>query len=150
MELKAPWARQPQGGKASAETAARWLAWLRPFLRWLQQFEPQTEVPDDSTFGHIAGRVAPHIDRPGEIEALLQAARQLGPCGGLRTVTDETLFGLTDSAGLRLSEAMTLAGVDVDLDAGVLTVRQTKFGKSRPVPVHPSVIAPQRPAQEPG
>jgi hypothetical protein len=80
----AQWARQAQGGKASAETAARRLAWLRPSLRWLQQFEPQTEVPDDSTFWPIPGRVAPHIYRPEEIEALLLAARQLGPGDGLR------------------------------------------------------------------
>lgn len=141
VELMAQWARQAQGGKASAETAARRLAWLRPFLRWLQQFEPQTEVPDDSTFGPIPGRLAPHIYRPEEIEALLQAARQLGPCDGLRAATYETLFGLIASAGLRISEAIALADIDVDLQAGVLTVRQTKFGKSRLVPVHPSVIA---------
>ena len=142
VELMAQWARQAQGGKASAETAARRLAWLRPFLRWLQQFEPQTEVPHDSTFGPIPGRVAPHIYQPEEIEALLQAARQLGPCDGLRAATYETLFGLIASAGLRISEAIALADIDVDLEAGVLMVRQTKFGKSRLVPVHPSVIAP--------
>ena len=142
VELMAQWARLAQSGKASAETAARRLAWLRPFLRWLKQFEPQTEVPDDSTFGPIPGRVTPHIYRPEEIEALLQAARQLGPRDGLRAATYETLFGLIASAGLRISEAIALADIDVDLDAGVLTVRQTKFGKSRLVPVHPSVIAP--------
>ena len=103
VELMAQWARQAQGGKASAETAARRLAWLRPFLRWLQQFDPQTEVPDDATFGPIPARVTPHIYRPQEIEALLQAARQLGLCNGLRAVTYETLFGLIAAAGLRIS-----------------------------------------------
>lgn len=38
VELMAQWARQAQGGKASAATAARKLAALRPFLGWLQQF----------------------------------------------------------------------------------------------------------------
>jgi site-specific recombinase XerD len=141
VELMAQWARQAQGGEASAETAARKLAWLRPFLRWLRQFEPQTEVPDDSTFGPIPGRLTPHIYRSEEIAALLQAARQLGPRDGLRAATYETLFGLIASAGLRISEAIALADIDVDLEAGVLTVRQAKFGKSRLVPVHPSVIA---------
>jgi integrase len=142
VELMAQWARQAQGGKPSAETAARRLAWLRPFLRWLRQFEPRTEVPDDSIFGPIPGRVAPHIFRVEEIEALLRAARQLGPCDGLRAATYETLFGLIASVGLRISEALALADIDVDLAAGVLTVRQAKFGKSRLVPVHPSAIAP--------
>jgi integrase len=140
VELMAQWARLAQGGQAGTNTAARRLVRLRPFLHWLQQFEPQTEVPDDSTFGPLRGRVAPHIYRPDEIKALLQAARQLGPSDGLRAATYETLFGLIASAGLRISEALTLADIDVDLDAGVLTLRQTKFGKSRLVPVHPSVI----------
>jgi integrase len=40
--------------------------------------------------------------------------------------------------GMRISEAMSLERDDVDLDAGVLTVRLTKFGKSRLVPLHPT------------
>jgi integrase len=142
VELMAQWARQAKGGKAGAATCARKLAALRPFLGWLQQFEPATEVPDDWSFGPIPGRVAPHIYRPEEIVALLLAARRLGPCGDLRAATYETLFGLIASTGLRISEALALADVEVDLDAGVLTVRQTKFGKSRLVPVHPSAIQP--------
>lgn len=142
VALMAQWARQARSGQASSETAARRLAWLRPFMRWLQQFEPDTEVPDDSSFGPVPGRVAPHIYREDEIVALLRAARQLGPSDGLRAATYETLFGLIASAGLRISEALGLADLDVDLDAGVLTVRLTKFGKSRLVPLHPSVIGP--------
>ena len=42
VELMAQWARQAQGGIASAEAAARRLAWLRQFLRWLRQFERQS------------------------------------------------------------------------------------------------------------
>ena len=142
VALMAQWARQARGGQASTETAARRLAWLRPFMRWLQQFEPDTEVPDDSSFGPVPGRVAPHIYREDEIVALLGAARQLGPSDCLRAATYETLFGLIASAGLRISEALGLADLDVDLDAGVLTVRLTKFGKSRLVPLHRSVIGP--------
>jgi integrase len=127
---------------ANSDTAARRLAALRPFMRWLQQFEPATEVPDDSSFGPIPGRVTPHIYREAEIVALLGAARQLGPSDGLRAATYATLFGLIASAGLRISEALSLADLDVDLDGGVLTVRQTKFGKSRLVPLHPSAIGP--------
>ena len=40
---------------------------LRPFTRWLRQFEPRTEVPDESVFGPVPGRVAPHVYREEEI-----------------------------------------------------------------------------------
>jgi integrase len=147
VDLMAQWARQVQprylvDGRADSDTAARRLAALRPFMRWLQQFELATEVPDDSSFGPIPGRVTPHIYRDAEVVALMDAARRPGPSDGLRAATYATLFGLIASAGLRISEALGLADLDVDLDGGVLTVRQTKFGKSRLVPLHPSAIGP--------
>ncbi len=43
--------------------------------------------------------------------------------------------------GLRLSEAINLQRDDVDLEEGVLTVRETKFGKSRLAPMHPTTRA---------
>ena len=42
-------------GDAITRTWARRLRLLRPFMRWLQQFEPATEVPDDAIFGPIPG-----------------------------------------------------------------------------------------------
>jgi integrase len=41
---------------------------------------------------------------------------------------------------LRISEALGLLDVDVDLRASVLTIRQSKFGKTRLVPLHPSAV----------
>ena len=142
VELTSQWAREAHGGNVSQETSARRLVNLRPFLRWLQQFEAATEVPDDSIFGSLPGRKTPHIYRADEILALMQEAGKLGPSDGLRAATYATLFGLIAATGLRIGEALGLADIDVDLVAGVLTVRRTKFGKSRLVPVHPSVIAP--------
>jgi integrase len=107
----------------------------------LRQFEPRTEVPDESVFGPVPGRVAPHVYRENEIIELLAAARGLSPPGSLRPSTYETLFGLIASAGLRVSEALALRDRDVDLAAGTLTVRQTKFAKSRQLPLHPSTVA---------
>jgi integrase len=45
---------------------------------------------------------------------------------------------LLSVTGLRVGEALRLRIDDVDLDGGVLTVRGTKFGKSRLVPIHAS------------
>lgn len=147
VDLMAQWARQVQprhlvDGVPDNATAARRLGRLRPFMRWLRQFEPNTEVPDDACFGALPGRVSPHIYSEAEIVALLAAARQLEPLDGLRAATYATLFGLIASTGLRISEALNLHDLDVDLDGGVVSVRQTKFGKSRQVPLHPSTIGP--------
>jgi len=73
-----------------------------------------------------------------EIQALLAAALKLSPGQGLRPRTYHCLFGLLTVAGLRISEALKLEQPDVDLDEGILTIRQTKFGKTRLVPLHTS------------
>lgn len=137
----AGWARCDKGNSGNPETWARRLGKLRPFTRYLQQFEPLTEVPNDFTFGRIGQRPAPHIYIEQEVIELLAAARRLGPRPGLRGATYETLFGLMASTGLRVSEAVNLLDTDVDLKVGMLTIRLTKFAKSRYVPMHPSVVS---------
>lgn len=141
VEVMSEWARLDKWERGTRVTWARRLKLLRPFTRYLRQFEPRTAVPDESIFGPIQERLSPHIYREQEIVDLLAAARTLPPLGGLRPATYETLFGLIASAGLRVSEAVDLLDLDVDLRRGMLTVRQTKFAKSRQLPVHPSTVA---------
>jgi integrase len=136
VEVMAAWARQAKTNSDNPTTWARRLKQLRPFARWLQQFEPDTQVPDSTVFGPIGWRPAPHIFTEQEVSDLLAAARCLEP--DLRGATYEALFGLLAATGLRISEAVYLRQADVDLHAGLLTVRQTKFDKSRYVPLHPS------------
>ncbi|MBL0299791.1 MAG: tyrosine-type recombinase/integrase [Betaproteobacteria bacterium] len=140
VEIMADWARRDSHGSTDPRTWARRLKLLRSFTRWLQQFEPRTEIPDDAIFGRLPERQAPHIYSEQEFVDLLAAARRLGPAPGLRGVVFETLFGLIGSCGLRLSEAVGLRNMDVDLEHGMLTLRRTKFGKSRQVPMHQSCI----------
>lgn len=140
VDLMAAWARQAKAGRGDRATLARRLKMLRPFTAWLRQFEPATEVPDEAVFGRVPGRMTPHIYRDSEIVELMAVARQLGPEGGLRPAVMETLFGLVACTGLRISEALGLLDADVDLRAGVLTIRQSKFGKTRLVPLHPSAV----------
>lgn len=142
VEMMADWARQDRDNTGKPSTWARRLKNLRSFCRYLQQFEPRTEIPDDSIFGRTGQRLAPHIYSEQEIIDLLAVARNLGSfIPGLRGATYETLFGLIASTGLRISEALHLLDLDVDLKSGVLTIRQTKFAKSRYVPLHPSTLA---------
>jgi integrase len=120
-------------------TAARRLEVLRPFARYCQQFDAASEIPDRKLFGRAHRRLTPHIYSEAEIGALIDACEQLHPPGGLRGVTCAAIFGLIAATGLRISEATGLKRSDVHLDHAVLHIRHTKFGKSRWVPVHPTV-----------
>jgi len=59
----------------------------------------------------------------------------------MKAPTLETLIGLLAATGLRPGEAMGLKTSDVDLQSQVLIVRESKFGKSRQVPIHPTTVA---------
>jgi len=63
-------------------------------------------------------------------------AKQLPPAGSLRPLTFYTLFGLVAACGLRISEALALQIDDIRPDG--LYIRETKFRKSRLVPLHPT------------
>jgi integrase len=138
VEIMVAWARRAKTNSDIPATWARRLKLLRPFARYLQQFDPHTEVPDDTLFGGVGQRLAPHIYNEQEILDLLAAAHRLDP--PLRGVTYETLFGLLAATGLRVSEAVHLTDADVDLNSALLSVRQTKFAKSRQVPLHSSTV----------
>ena len=125
--------------RTSPLTWARRLEILRPFAAYYRQFEPESVVPDSLTFGRGHRRLAPHIYHQKEVVDLLAAASALSPSGGLRPATYQALFGLIASTGLRLSEALHLQDGDVDLQNNALTVRKTKFSKSRCLPIHPTV-----------
>lgn len=133
-KLAMQWATLPPDRHAS--WALR-LSDVRGFARHVANFDPRTEVPP---VGMLPGwkRAKPYVYSDAEIDALLTAALALPPADGLRRWTYHTLFGLIAVTGMRISEAMGLERDDVDLDAGVLTVRLTKFGKSRLVPLHPT------------
>jgi integrase len=75
-----------------------------------------------------------------EIMRLIKAAGHLPSPLGLRAATYATLFGLLAVTGMRMSEPLALDRDDVDFTWGILTVRHTKFGKSRLIPVHASIL----------
>jgi integrase/recombinase XerD len=113
---------------------ARRLMVVRVFARHLQALDPATEVPPGDVLPLSFRRTTPYLYSEHQLRALVQAAHALEP--GLRAATWATVVGLLASCGLRIGEACRLDRGDVDLDTGVLTVRDSKFGKSRTVPVH--------------
>ena len=139
QELQIAWARE-HVQRTSAVTAARRLEIVRPFVAHYRQFEVTSEVTRPGVLGRGHRRLVPHIYTDEEVRALLDAADDLRPTGGMRPLMYCTLFGLIAAAGLRLSEALQLKMCDVDLDEATITVRQTKFHKSRCLPIAASVV----------
>jgi integrase len=141
-ELALRWARLPE--QATRRYQARRLELLRGLAGYLAPREPGTEVPPRGLLGSPRSWRKSFIFSEADIAALLEAARSLAPADGLRPRTYATLLGLMACTGLRITEALTLKSGDIDLESGVLTVRQTKFRKSRLIPLHPSTIEPLR------
>ena len=106
--------------------------------------EPGTEVPARGLLGPAHARRPAFLYTEAEIAALIEAARSLVPADGRRPLTYATLIGLMACTGLRIGEVLALGTGDVDLDVGVLTVRQTKFHKSRLIPLHTTAVGPLR------
>lgn len=138
-QLALAWAQESPSVQP-AQWAQR-LSYVRGFARHYSATDPQTEVPPTGLLPFQPARARPYIYSQGEIERLLESALRLLPDAGLLCWTYYCLFGLLSVAGLRLGEAIRLELDDVDLQQGLLTVRGTKFGKSRLVPIHASTRA---------
>jgi integrase len=132
------WAQQPQDVQP-AQWAAR-LSFVRSFARYWSAIDPRTEIPPTGLLPYRTKRATPYIYSNDEIQRLLKAARNLPPSTGLRPWTYYSLFGLMAVTGMRISEAIRLDHADVDLKQALLTVRLTKFNKSRLIPLHPSTV----------
>lgn len=135
-DLALRWAKRPV--EAQPAQWANRLGVVRRFARYLSASDPHTEVPPLGLLPHRYRRKQPYIYSDAEIRDLLRAAHRLPSTTGLRAASYSTLIGLLAVTGLRISEAIGLDDQDVDWAEGVLTIRQTKFKKSRMVPVHPS------------
>ena len=135
-ELALRWATAP--ANAHPSTWAARLGYVRGFANWLSTIDGTTEVLPLKLLPYRFRHKPPHVYTDEDLCRLVRAARQLPSFQGLRGPTCATLFGLLASTGMRLSEALAIDNGDVDLVAGVLHIRRTKFGKSRFVPVHES------------
>jgi len=136
QSLALAWAQQPSG--VAPDEWARRLSYVRLFARHRSATDPRTQVPPPGLLPYRPKRARPYLYSDQEIQGLLRAALKLPANGGLRPWTYHCLFGLLSVSGLRVGEAQSLELQDVDIKAGVLTIRGAKFGKSRLVPLHDS------------
>jgi integrase len=130
------WAMQP-----ADHLPSRWalrLGFVRVFARHWSATDPRTEIPPTGILPFRGQRARPYLYTDQEVQSLLAAAKRLSPSSGLRPWTYHCLFGLLAVSGLRISEVIKMERQDVDFHQGLLTIRQTKFNKSRLIPLHVS------------
>ncbi|HET7379648.1 MAG TPA: tyrosine-type recombinase/integrase, partial [Gaiellales bacterium] len=134
-ELALAWACDTRG--AEGWKAAR-LSMIRSFAVYLRTIDPATEIPPTGLLLHRKRYAIPYLYSDQDIDRLLAQAAALTPTR--LAMLHGTVIGLLAVSGMRISEALGLDCVDVDLEAGVLTIRNTKFRKSRQLPLHPTTI----------
>jgi len=134
-DLAVAWVTSPRNPSPS------WLSMrlgvVRGFALWLQAADPATEVPERGWLPPRR-RSNPYIYSDGDIAALLDAARRVR--WPLSAATYHTLFGLLAVTGLRIGEAIRLDRDDVSLTDRVITITDSKLGKSRQVSLHPTTV----------
>ena len=135
-EIAVKWAKKPKN--ASPSWWAKRLSLVRGFAKYWSAIDTRTEIiPVDLLPAKFERRI-PYIYTKEEIDKLLGATKNLSSKIGLRPLTYYTLFGLISVTGLRISEAVSIKSENVDLKECVLTICESKFKKSRIVPIHTS------------
>ncbi len=133
-ELALSWATLPVG--ASQSWLAGRLSVVRGFAKHLALLDERTEVPPADLLPDRSHRATPYLYTTEDVLRLMAAAGELP--SPLRRATFSTVVGLLYVTGMRIGEAIRLDRDDVDLAQRVLIVRDSKFGKSREIPVHDS------------
>jgi integrase len=110
-------------GQAGRQTRAGCFGMVRLFAQWLHGLDPTHEMLPRGLVPSVIRRPRPHIYSAAEIAAIVDTAAELPSVYGMRGLTCSTLFGLIAVTGLRISEALGLDAVDVDLNKGVLYIR---------------------------
>lgn len=127
------WASSAPSGQRSRE----WLRVVRHFAISMHAEDDRNEIPPRDMFGRAKRpRPRPHILSVPDIYRIMQAALSVPPIASITPYTFHYLIGLLAVTGMRVSEAVTLLGADLVTDG--LVVRETKFRKTRLVPIDPS------------
>jgi integrase len=138
-DVLAAWlARQPHEA-ATTQGARRGVT--RQLVGFLRRHGLPIQMPPMPARALSRASFTARIFTPAEVTRLLAAADHLRPDGRApqRHRVMPVLFRVLYGCGLRLGEALRLRVDDVDLRAGVLTIREGKFRKDRLVPVAASL-----------
>jgi integrase len=108
---------------------------VRRFALVMHAENAHHQVPASDALGQASPkRRPPYIYSPHEVEQLLRAAAALLPADSNRPIMYVTLLGLIAATGIRIAEALALQLDDVTADG--LVIRESKFHKTRLLPLH--------------
>jgi integrase/recombinase XerD len=133
------WVKTREPGAVTTVSPRRITA-VRGFARYLSGTDPSTEVPPLGLVPYHQRRGQIFLYSDADISAIMAAAKETIP-QPLRAATYHCLIGLLAAAGLRIGEAIKLDRDDIAWTESVLHIRETKFGKSRLVPLQDSVMS---------
>jgi integrase len=132
------WAQQPDVD-AGSKVRARRMTVARGFARHMAGIDPGTQVPPPGLMPYRKRWRPPFIYTDADIQAVMAQTARVIPTP-LRAATYRTVIGLLAAAGIRVGEALRLQCSDVDWDEGVITIRASKFGKCRELPLSSSTM----------
>ena len=138
VEAALAWVQLPDAGPTSSVWTRR-MAAVRGFARHMAAIDSSTEIPPLGLVTFRQNRPSPFIYSDADIVALMAEAQASIPTP-LRAATMKTLIGLLAATGMRVGEALRLERLDLVWTDGVIVVRDSKFGKSRIVPLHPTTL----------
>ena len=137
-ELPGPIARKWLAKKAheSAQTQRHRITLVRQFSRFLLRLGYSAYVPDSTFATRSTATFVPRMLTDEELRKFFQAVDALKPTArsSLRHLIMPEVFRLLFGCGFRAGEVLKLRVRDVDLNQGIITVRQGKFRKDRLVP----------------
>jgi len=138
VELALAWVQQPEADPSSSVWMHRMGA-VRGFARHMSGIDPANEIPPLGLVTFRRSWRQPFIFSDADIVALMEEVPRLIPTP-IRAATFQTMIGLLAATGMRVGEVIALARADIDWDEGVITVRNSKFNKSRELPVDPTTV----------
>lgn len=136
VALALQWAKLPENAQPS--TWALRLGWVRGFANYCHTIDTRNEVLPAGLLPYNCPRKQPYIYNQTEIQKMLNATENLNVFGmqPLRRHTYRTFFGLIAVTGMRISEARLLDDNDININKSLIIISNTKFGKSRMLPLH--------------
>ena len=135
--LALEWAKLPKDAQPACWSQR--LSAVRLFAQYRRVEDPRTEIPPPRLLSQRPRRAISHIFSEKEVDRLVEACKSL-PSKGIRHQTYSTLFGLIAVTGCRIGEMVALDRDDFRDRDGLLTIKDSKFGKSRLIPLHKSTV----------